>query len=201
MKLPALAAAITLAASPALASPLTLTLTVDGQTQIFDDSATPDVIKLPQLVVMGDTVLFEGILATQTIGKVNVLSASALAITNAGPHRAVVSLILVGQGFAGPANVAYLSGAAMFNRTPGSALAMQWFDDPVPGIFTLPGYEVGECEVHATVLTSAASCTSSMVKLAHPDTGPFSLVGQWQGEIAPGGSLWFGQTAIAKESP
>ena len=185
-------------ATPALASPLTLTLTVDGQTQIFDDSATPDVIKLPA-VAIGD-VTFNGVLATQTIGKVNVLSASALAITNAGPRRAVVSLILVGQGFAGPANVAYLSGAAMFNRTPGSALAMQWFDDPHTGA-TLPGYEVGECEVHATVLTSAAACTRSMVRLAHPDTGPFSLVGQWQGELAPGGSLWFGQTAIAKESP
>jgi len=183
------------------ASPLLLTIDINGDIQTFNETS-PNQILLPVETFAGGVVV-SGEIATAVPGTQNTLSSSALSIQNNLGVVATVSAVLSGMNFVGPSNFVAFSSSGTWLNTPGSVMSQTWYDDPDNG---LGGHFVGDTpgNIVGTFVSGASAGTTDSfayspgeLVLGIPDTGAFSMTEAWNYTLAAGGTLQSrGQTEV-----
>jgi hypothetical protein len=189
------------AASGARASPMQLTLDINGDTQTFTETS-PNQILLPTTTFAGGVTVV-GKSATSVVGSVNSLAVSGLNVQNTGTATATITGVVSGMNFAGPANFIAVSGSGTWLQTPGSSITQQWYDDPTNAlgaskISDTPGNLVDSfTSIASKGSTDSFSYSPGDAPLAVPNTGPFSLAETWTYTLNPGGTIQTqAQTAV-----
>jgi PEP-CTERM motif len=177
------------------ATPMQLTVDVNGVSRTFTDAATPNSIsESPPPTI--DGVIANIITATQinsTTG--NTLTLSATEVKNTNSFPVTISAALSGQNFPGPDSTVTLSASGTWLNTPGSVMSLAWYDDPANtlGASTAtdtPGNLVGTFTSPVSAgSTSSFSYSPGPAPLAVPDTGPFSMTEWATFTLAAGGTL------------
>jgi hypothetical protein len=176
----------------AAASPLVLTIDINGTTETFTDSGTPGTIQSVSFTV--GTVSVVGEFAQQTIG-IDTLTSSSLFIENAiGAPVATITAALSGQNFTGPAGAFSLSGAGTWLNSPGSIITQSWYDDPANALGAstatdLPGNLLASHTYAAASVGTDAFSFAQWGNLPVPDDGLFSMSEGWTFTLDSGGSL------------
>jgi hypothetical protein len=185
----------------AVASPLVLSIDINGTTDTFTDSGTPNEINVDFTI---GSVTVSGEFALQTIG-VDTLASSALSVINGGSGTATITAALSGQNFTGPAAIYGASGSGTWLNSPGSVMSQSWYYDPsnalggssatdLPGILLVSHtYDPAGSGTSSFAFTGAGS-----LPVIEASGALFSMSEGWSYSIDAGGELTSrGQDEIA----
>jgi len=188
----------------AAASPLDLTIDINGTTQTFTDVATPNEIVFANYTVGSVTV--SGEFAIEVISGEDALESSSFNVVNTGSGTATVTAALSGQNFPGPVGVYGISGSGTWANSPGSVMTESWYYDPTNTLggqspTDTPGIQLASL---SSPTAGGATDSFSMAEGGNlpVDTGPgayFSMTEAWSYTLdGDGGSLTSrGQDEIA----
>lgn len=112
----------------AAASPMNLTIDINGTSDTFTDTGTPNQIFIATYSV--GLVTVTGEFAMEVVNGNDELTSSSFNITNNGSGVASVSAALSGQNFVGPVAVYNAAGSGTWANTPGSSMTESWYYDP-----------------------------------------------------------------------
>ncbi len=179
-------------AGTAAASPLVLTIDINGTSETFTDAGSPGMIEAVNFTI--GTVSVTGEFALQSAGADTLIS-SDLSIANAtGAPVATVKAALSGQNFIGPAGAYSVSGAGTWLNSPGSVMTQTWYDDPLNrlGASTatdLPGNMLASRTYSAASTGADAFAFAQLGNLPVADGALFSMSEFWTYTLDGGASL------------
>jgi hypothetical protein len=187
----------------AAASPLDLTIDINGTSQTFTDVATPNEILIASYTVGSVTVTGE--FAIEVISGEDALESSSFNVINAGPGTATVTAALSGQNFPGPVGVYGVSGSGTWANSPGSVMTESWYYDPTNTLGGTTATNTPGILLASLSSPSAVGATDSFSMAAGGnlpvDTGPgtyFSMTEAWSYTLDGEGALTSrGQDEIA----
>jgi hypothetical protein len=112
----------------AAAGPMNLTIDINGTSETFTDTATPNEIFIMTYSVGSVTVTGE--FAMEVVNGIDELTSSSFSVTNGGSGIATVTAALSGQNFVGPVGSYGVSGSGTWANSPGSSMTESWYYDP-----------------------------------------------------------------------
>jgi hypothetical protein len=169
-------------------------------TQLTDTNGLAGRLSLQDGIIIGG-LEFTGSSQTATVGGAfNVLNTATTQIRNTTGAAVTGTFAVSYTGFTPPVSVAFASGSATWENAVGSAVTMEWYNDPANGQGAKtptdrPGTLIFACSDTVTFISDATACTSGAVPVS--DLAPFSMTLYTQFTLAPGAVLVNrGQTEI-----
>lgn len=161
-------------------------------TQILDIDPAVGVMSFGNTPQMVGILTVSGSVQQATFGPPsNILNTSSTQITNTGSVLANAFIAVSATDFVPPVSQAFASGSATWEDAAGSAIQMQWYNDPLnqQGAETatdLPGILLSACSDPITLTADSTACdgTASLTEVA-----PFSMTLFTQFTLTPGGTV------------